>query len=293
MNVIRASVLGYCAGVRRAVDAALREADNLEKEKGGKRKIFTFGPLIHNAITLAELEARGIAVFDGTGGAGDCVIIRAHGVAPSIEADLAERGFRVIDATCPKVKKSQLNAQKLYETGYRVFLAGEKTHAEIQGIQGHAPNAILVENAEQASAEARALFNENPIAATALIGQTTSSFDEYRAIAGAIQAFFPKVEILDTICSATLERQNALKQLCALADAIIIAGGKNSANTRRLLDIAEKTRKPAVLVESADDIPEAFFHYEIIGVSAGASTPDKLIDEIEFFLKTHNKAVLP
>lgn len=278
MKVIRAVVLGYCAGVRRAVDIALREA--LRREK---RKVFTVGPLIHNPQVLAYLNERNIAVLDESSEAapGDCVVIRAHGIDPQKESSLKERGFRIADATCPKVKKSQLSAKELYETGYRVFLAGEKAHAEMRGIQGYAPDAIIVENANQAYFEAGALFSRNPGVAAALIGQTTISFDEYQAIGRAVESFFPAVKIFNTICSATEERQNALKELCAESDAVIIAGGKNSANTRRLLAIAEKMNIPAVLVENAADIPDAFFAYAAVGVSAGASTPDEVIDEIE------------
>jgi 4-hydroxy-3-methylbut-2-enyl diphosphate reductase len=288
-------VLGYCAGVRRAVDIALREA-------AARQKVYTAGPLIHNPAVLETLKVRGVEILEEDVDApcaarGAVVIIRAHGVTPQSEARLRDRGFRIADASCPKVKRSQTLAQELSESGRRVFLAGEKRHAEIAGIQGYAPGGIVVESARDALESARILFAEDPAAETAVIAQTTLSVEDYAAICDALQMVFPRITIYDTICSATRERQNALRTLCEKADAIIIAGGRNSANTRRLVAVARAAHtvsgeatngaavagKPVVLVENAREIPEAFVTgtYNTIGISAGASTPDEVIDEIE------------
>ncbi|MDR2192858.1 MAG: 4-hydroxy-3-methylbut-2-enyl diphosphate reductase [Treponema sp.] len=299
MNVIRASALGYCAGVRRAVEIALREA-----AAAAPHTVYTVGPLIHNPAVLERLKERGIVALEEDGGAGFAAppvshgataVIRAHGITPRAEERLRERGFRITDATCPTVKKNQTLAQGLAETGYRVFLAGEKRHAEIIGIQGYAPGSIVVENAHDALRCARILYAEQPAAKTALIAQTTMSIDEYAAIRESLQTVFPAVTIYDTICSATRERQDALRNLCSKTDAVIIAGGRNSANTRHLLAIAESVYaasgayKPALLVEHAREIPDSFLKggtaYNTIGISAGASTPDDIIDGIERTLR--------
>ncbi|MDR2792184.1 MAG: 4-hydroxy-3-methylbut-2-enyl diphosphate reductase [Treponema sp.] len=301
MNVIRASVLGYCAGVRRAVDIALHEAAS------ASHKVYTVGPLIHNPAVLERLKSRGVMVSEEESEADtavtpvrqdDVAIIRAHGITPKSEERLRERGFRITDATCPKVKKNQMLAKELAETGYRVFLAGEKLHEEIIGIQGYAPGSIVVEDAIQAMQSARALYAEQPAVKTALIAQTTISIDDYTAISETLQTVFPAIMICNTICSATRERQDAIRSLCKKADAVIIAGGRNSANTRHLLAVAESVCaaayaasgvcKPVILVEHAREIPSSFLEgtvYKTIGISAGASTPDDIIDEVERTLR--------
>jgi 4-hydroxy-3-methylbut-2-enyl diphosphate reductase len=216
------------------------------------------------------------------------VIIRAHGVTPQVEAGLTRRGAAIVDATCPKVKASQMKARALSRAGCRIFLAGERDHGEVIGIQGYAPDCVIVANREEAEAAAATLFHEvsagngKPGAPKiALLAQTTLSPEEYRDIAEGIARFFPALERIDTICPATRDRQDALKALCAKVDAVIIAGGRESANTRRLLTIAESCGKPAWLVENARALPPGLGVWQTIGLSAGASAPDAVIDAIE------------
>lgn len=284
MQVIRARVLGYCMGVRRAVEMAACP--------GGPRagRIYTLGPLIHNPQVLAKLKSRGVEILDEAGLPGDlrgaAVIIRAHGVSPGLEAEVSLRGGRVVDATCPKVKAGQLLARSLSGAGYRLFLAGERQHGEIAGIRAYAGDCRIVASPEEAAAAAETLYRETTgkgqaPAGTALLGQTTLSPGEYRAIGEAIRPFFPDLRVEDTICRATRDRQDALTELCGKADALIVAGGRASANTRRLLSMAQALGKPAWLAESAADIPREIAAYSVVGLSAGASTPDEVIDEIE------------
>jgi 4-hydroxy-3-methylbut-2-enyl diphosphate reductase len=282
IKIIRAQVLGFCMGVRRAVELACGEA------KHSTGRVYTLGPLIHNPQVLDDLQRRGITILNEHSIPEDLcdvsVIIRAHGVNPQIEAELRGRGAAVIDATCLRVKASQLKAAALAEAGYRLFLAGEEHHAEIIGIRGYAKSApfcAIVGNAAEAEKTAAALYREAPDAKTALIGQTTISAEEYRAIGEAIAAFFPRLEIAETICPATRERQDSLRELADKTDAIIVAGGKDSANTRRLLSIAETAGKVCTIVETPEDIPRDFFGYKTVGLAAGASTPDSVIDAVE------------
>jgi 4-hydroxy-3-methylbut-2-enyl diphosphate reductase len=298
MLVVRAKVLGFCMGVRRAMDMADAALSQAETGAGGtSRRVYAIGPLIHNPQAMGLLRKRGLEVLDpdrlpadlaaAVGGA--TVIIRAHGISPRLEEMLANSGAAIVDATCPKVKASQLKAQELCGAGYRVFLAGERRHAEIIGIQAYAPGCVVVENAAEARAAAEKLFAEEPAARIALIGQTTGDAAEYKSIAEAIRAFFPELTALNTICGATEARQDSLRELCAQVDAVIVAGGRESANTRRLLDIARSfgqgTRSepgvPAWLVESPDELPAEIAAYHTVGLCAGASTPDALIDGIE------------
>jgi 4-hydroxy-3-methylbut-2-enyl diphosphate reductase len=287
MKVRKARVLGYCMGVRRAVEMAYAAS---ARQNPGEAPVYTMGPLIHNPQVLSDLRARGVEVLDEAALPktleDTVVIIRAHGITPRLEAELVSRGARLVDATCPKVKASQLRARALSEAGYHVFLAGERHHGEIIGIQGFAPDCIIVANREEAEAAAAAvaekLFRGSGINSTktALLAQTTISPEEYQAIGEGIAEFFPDIEIIDTICGATRDRQDALKRLCADVDAVIIAGGRDSANTRRLLAIAQAHGKPCWLAESAADIPPEIAAYTTVGLSAGASTPDAVIDRI-------------
>jgi 4-hydroxy-3-methylbut-2-enyl diphosphate reductase len=280
MRVICADIFGFCMGVRRAVEIAWRASEN-------GLKTYTLGPLIHNSRVLNTLEERGVFSLKEDEipsiQKNAAVIIRAHGVSPIVEKSLRDCGLKALDATCPNVKASQNKAKFFAEKGYRVFLAGEENHAEISGIRAYVQNdyCIVVDSATIAAAAAVELYRKEPSAKTVLIGQTTISPGEYRIIGEEILRYFPNLEIINTICSATLERQEALRKLCKQVDAVIIAGGRGSANTQRLLSLALELRKPAWLVESPKDIPSEIKSYETVGLSAGASTPDGLIDEIK------------
>lgn len=294
-------MLGYCMGVRRAVEMTARVSGGgapapvpdlrlASREGPCAGKIYTLGPLIHNPQVLAKLKSRGVEVLDETRLPGDLrgavVIVRAHGVSPVLEAEVSLRGGRVVDATCPKVKASQNLARSLGRAGYRLFLGGEKQHGEIIGIRAYAGDCIVVASPEEAAEAAADLYRETAgkrpaVIKTALLGQTTLSPGEYRAIGEAIRPFFPDLRVEDTICEATRDRQEALMELCGQVDALIVAGGRASANTRRLLSMAQALGKPAWLVESAGDIPREIAACSVVGLSAGASTPDDVIDEIE------------
>jgi len=292
MTIIRARVLGFCMGVRRAVELATEQAKKAAEEGFA---VYTFGHLIHNPQVLADLEKQGVITLKQNSfeqiqdkGKDSCVIIRAHGISPEAEKTLRGAGCAIIDATCPNVKKNQLKTQELSRAGYSLFLAGESSHAEIEGITGYASSAPfckVVINTQQARDAASALYQTSSNVKTALIGQTTISEEEYANIGNEIKKYFPNLEIVNTICSATAERQQALRELLTKVDAVIIAGGKESANTRRLLLIAQESGKPCAMVERVEEIPKDFYNFNTVGISAGASTPDSLIDEIELALK--------
>ncbi|MCL2479309.1 MAG: 4-hydroxy-3-methylbut-2-enyl diphosphate reductase [Treponema sp.] len=291
MKTIRARVSGFCMGVRRAVDMAIEAAD-----RGGN--VYTCGPLIHNTRVLDNLEKHGIMILgDGEVNSipeGSSVVIRAHGIPPLDEKFLRDRGAKILDATCPHVKVSQKKAEQYAKNGYDVFLAGEKDHGEIIGIKGYAESALtgnpentcmIVSNSAEAEAAAGTLSRQRPDAKTVLIGQTTISPGEYESIGESIRRFFPNLEIIGTICACTADRQNALRELCRITDAVIIAGSRESANTRRLLLLAQDLGKPCWLAESAAEIPAEIMKYETVGIAAGASAPEELIVEIENMLK--------
>jgi len=271
-------------GVRRAVEmsisAAVEAADSCSR-------VYSLGHVIHNPEVLAVLESRGVVSineFELPETLENCsVIIRAHGISPKTESELRNRGCRIIDATCPKVKTSQLKAKELADEGYFLFLAGEAGHAEIKGILGYAKDSFCVTAgcAVEAGKEAAKLYETQGSVKTALLGQTTISENEYGAISESIKKYFPDLKIINTICAATAERQKSLRELLDHVEAVVIAGGRESANTRRLLLIAERSGKPCVLAENAGEIPDSIKNFETVGLCAGASTPDSVIDDIE------------
>ena len=298
--------MGFCSGVRRAVEIAWHESVTLNNVLNGHSpevdpaevgSIYTLGPLIHNPMVLKALSERGVKVLNDeflpVEAINSTVIIRAHGVSPAVETKFSRQGVRILDATCPHVKETQNKAYYYAEKGFKVFLAGEKDHGEIAGIRGYAEAAaesscFVVGSALEAEEIAAEAFFEDQNVNAALIGQTTLNPAEYRAIEEAIQKYIPNLITVDSLCSATSARQKGLKELCKKVDALIIAGGKDSSNTRRLLALARELGKPAWLAETPEELPAEIWGFATVGISAGASTPDELVDMIEEKLNEKN-----
>lgn len=289
MEIIRAELLGMCMGVRRAESAA-REAAGQGRRQG--RKVFTYGPLIHNPQAVAALEKAGVAVLDPErfdSGAldeivrGAIVVIRAHGAPPAVFEHLKRLEASIVDATCPLVLKSQKKAREFADRGYSVLIAGERAHDEVAGILGCAPGAEVVETPTEAKTVAQRAQRPGarPIA---LIAQTTIKQSEYDDIVAQFSACGAPFLAVDTLCPSTSDRQKALADLAERVDAIVVVGGKTSANTRRLFMAARESGKPAWHIESASELPREIFSFNKIGLSAGASTPDSVIEEVEHSL---------
>ena len=289
MKIIRSEILGFCMGVQRAVERAEELVDAKASGRTAGGGIYTLGELIHNPLVLEKLGNKGVKILSENEipPENSTVIIRAHGVSPQIENLLRDRGIKVIDTTCPHVKANQRTARELSNNGLLIFLAGEKNHAELSGIKAHLEDVsgnagcIITGNKTEAENAAEKLFKKDKNMKTALIGQTTINPEEYQNIGRAIKNYFPDLKIVDTICRATEDRQNALRVLCEKAEAVLIIGGKNSANTRELFHLAESMEKPSWLIESPEEIPHEICSYSIIGLAAGASTPASLIDDVE------------
>lgn len=283
MNVIRADILGFCFGVRRAVELAYKALDDYENQK-----IYSLGPLIHNETVLQKLEGKGLIILDedelNSVENESVIIIRAHGVSPEIINLLEEKKCIIIDATCPRVKASQKIVEKHSALKEVVILTGDKNHGEVKGIAGYASKDFyLVQNA----AEAENLVKSECISKdskTFLLSQTTFSSVEFENISNIIKSKIPDLTIQNTICSATKERQEALMELCKKVDGIIVIGGKTSANTIRLFDIAKKSCGFAVHIQSKEEIPEEIKNFKSIGITAGASTPDEIINSVEEYI---------
>ena len=278
MEIIRASVLGFCFGVRRAVELA----EKALSENPGK-KVYSLGPLIHNENALSALEEKGLHILEESDIAeleeGSVVIIRAHGVAPSVTDALEKRGCKIIDATCPRVKASQKMVERYSSENDYVVLTGDKNHGEVIGIAGYAgENFSQIQDYEEAE---RLNIKDGDNKNVILLSQTTYSPKEFEKIENLFKSKFHNLAVMNTICPATNERQQALLELCSQVEGVLVVGGKNSANTKRLYQTAAANCKIAAHIQSAADIPQEFFNLKTIGITAGASTPDEIIEDVE------------
>lgn len=287
MNVIKADTLGYCMGVRRAVESA-----EVALKEYKEKKVYSLGSLIHNTVALEELEQKGLRVLEEKDlesiDSNTVVVIRAHGISPEVKAKIEKQKASVIDATCPRVTVSQNRVAEFSSKGYGIILAGDKGHAEVEGIRGFAlGNFFCVQNLE----EARKLVNSPELKKTEslknspeekylLLCQTTFNPQEFEKISDFLKTHIFNLEVINTICPATRQRQDALERLCKVVDGVVVVGGKKSANTIRLYQKAASFVKNAVHIEKADEIPDFFKSLETVGVTAGASTPDNVIDEV-------------
>jgi len=258
-------------GVKRVVDMAYRAMD-----KASGLPVVTLGPLIHNTQEIARLTANGIAVADeATLPEQGTVIIRAHGVAPQAYEELKARGLKIMDGTCPYVHYSQRKAVELQREGYKVVIIGDKHHPEITGILGFINNdAIVVKSLEEVGALPQ-------LDRIGVIAQTTISPKKFDAILDALRQRAAEVKVCETICDATEENQAAIRELSAEVDLLYVVGGRHSANSNKLVETAREKCPRSFLIETADEVnPEDLPGVRRIGISAGASTPDWMIQRV-------------
>ncbi len=272
MNIEIAQYSGYCYGVERAFRMAKDTASSKHKN------IYTLGPLIHNDQAVGALkDQQGISVVDSLDDVpSGTVIIRTHGLPPSIIEKAKEKGLDVVDATCPFVKKAQNFARELVEDGYHLVIVGEKDHPEVIGIKAHANNnADVVEDEEEVrrlGVDARKL---------GIVIQTTQESGKVGRIIALLALKAANVKIYNTICDATHQRQFAARELAERVDVMIVVGGKHSGNTRRLTDICRTAGALTFHIERAEEIEEDWFEgAENVGITAGASTPDFVLKQV-------------
>ena len=261
-------------GVRRAVDTVL---DIAQHEKG--RRIYTYGPLIHNPQTIELLKNRGITAISDIHEIPDKkqagLIIRAHGIAPGERKKIKESGIKIIDATCPKVGYVQAIIKKHTALGYTVIIAGDREHPEVDGLWGYTEGRGIIVSTLTDAEKLPAMDK------VCIVAQTTQDTDHYTNIVNKIQEKNPQAVVFNTICSSTERRQEDIITLASEMDALFVVGGKNSANTCRLADLAKKQNTPTFHIETAEEIKDIdLTPYKSIGVSAGASTPNWIIDQV-------------
>ena len=284
MNVIRASRAGFCMGVA----LALRKLDSMVAAREGEQ-VATLGEIIHNPQVLEDYAQKGVRRLGSASEAeaGMAVLIRAHGITRSMEEELRGRCSRVEDATCPRVKKAQLAIAEATEPGRELLLYGEADHPEVRGLISYAagPSHIFSSPEELASLLSSVSFEGRAVVLAAQTTQDRLIFDEMRSDLSS--RFGDSLTVLDTICDATRQRQEEAGELAGRVQAMVVAGGKTSGNTRRLAELARMRGVPTVLVETADELDKAFFEgIETVGLTAGASTPGYIIDEVEARLRS-------
>jgi (E)-4-hydroxy-3-methyl-but-2-enyl pyrophosphate reductase len=275
VKVRLAKTAGFCMGVRRALEMVLSEAN---KKQGA---IYTYGPLIHNQQVMKLLETKKVEVFqEGKTIREGTLVIRAHGIPPQERKLLKASGLKVMDATCPRVARVQALIRYHTGKGYTAVIVGDHDHAEVIGLKGHGNGkAHVVSSANE--------VDQLPEAEKVIVvAQTTQEKQNFDAVVAAVKRRFPDALIFDTICDATRNRQDEVRALAPHVDAIVVVGGYHSGNTRRLAQVAQSTGLPVFHVETAEELDkERLASMEVVGVTAGASTPNwmirKVVQEVE------------
>jgi len=272
LEIVLAANAGFCMGVRRALKLTLDAANR----HTSPRPIATVGPLIHNRHVLEILARKGIVVLDGrSGGAPGTAVIRAHGVSPAERDRLNRCARRVIDATCPHVRRVQRIAEKYCAEGYHCLVVGDRGHGEVEGVLSHARGrGIVVSRLED-------LEGLPPMDKVAVVAQTTQDPDLFADVVEKVRREHPDCLVFDTICRSTRERQAEAEGLARRVDVMVVVGGFDSANTRRLAGICARTGTPTYHVESAEELDiDRLLECRRIGVTAGASTPHWMIQRV-------------
>jgi len=272
MKVRVAKNAGFCMGVRRALDLVLNAARDLQPDE----IIHTYGPLIHNNQVLEILEKRGIRCLQDMEKAEQGrIAIRAHGIPPQERKEIRQRGFKIINATCPRVAKVQGIIKKHALRGYGVVIVGDDNHAEVIGLKGFANGRAHVLNTVE---EVEQLPSMDKVL---VVAQTTQDERAFKAIAALIEERYPGVEIYNTICDSTHNRQEEVRSLCKEVEAMVVVGGHHSGNTKRLAEIAAATGIPTFHIETEEELDlRKFQELTVVGVTAGASTPHWLLRQV-------------
>lgn len=280
MEILLSSPRGFCAGVERAIKIVDQALELLP------HPIYVNHEIVHNSHVIKNFEEQGVIFVEGINNVPEksTLIFNAHGVPPSLVQEAKEKEMRVIDATCPLVSKVHFEAIRYAKQGFKILLIGHERHPEVVGVVGEAPHDIfIVETPEDV---AKLPFDENE--KLAYITQTTLSVDDCQVVADALKARYPNIQQpkKSDICYATTNRQHAIKTIAEEADISIVVGSKNSSNSNRLREVAENKGITAYLVNSSSDMQKDWFiGHEKVGITAGASTPEDIVQEVIAWLK--------
>lgn len=286
MELIIARTAGFCMGV----DMALRKLDQALAHTPRTGNIYTLGPIIHNPQVLQYYAQRGVQQISPHTSLcpDDTVVIRAHGIPLHIQKHYAATGVTLLDATCPKVKKAQVMIQRQAKQNKHLLLFGEREHPEVQGLISYARNYTIFESMDELQS-----CTLHPEKKYFLAAQTTQDCDMFASISSYLYEYIDaKMTVVDTICTATKERQDEVRHIANKVQLMVIVGGRTSGNTRRLAQIAHESGVETVHVETPDELLLDQVHgVEHIGLTAGASTPAWIIDDVAHCLRTGQKSV--
>ena len=278
MSVELAKTAGFCFGVKRAVDTVYQQIEQYRGEK-----IFTYGPIIHNEEVIKDLRSHGVEVLNDeeelkTADA-DVVVIRSHGVAKYIYDIMEERGITCVDATCPFVKKiHKIVAEKSAEGSY-IVIVGNGEHPEVQGIRGWAGEQVTV---VQTPEDAERFELPDKDQKVCIVAQTTFNYNKFKELVEIISKKRYDIVVLNTICNATKERQTEARQIAARVDAMVVIGDKRSSNTQKLFEICKEECLNTYYIQTLDDLDiNQLRSVETVGITAGASTPNNIIEEVQ------------
>ena len=278
MSVELAKTAGFCFGVKRAVDTVYQQIEQYRGEK-----IFTYGPIIHNEEVIKDLRSHGVEVLNDeeelkTADA-DVVVIRSHGVAKYIYDILEERGITCVDATCPFVKKIHMIVAEKSAEGSYIVIVGNGEHPEVQGIRGWAGEQVTV---VQTPEDAERFELPDKDQKVCIVAQTTFNYNKFKELVEIISKKRYDIVVLNTICNATKERQTEARQIAARVDAMVVIGDKRSSNTQKLFEICKEECLNTYYIQTLDDLDiNQLRSVESVGITAGASTPNKIIEEVQ------------
>ena len=276
MQVKVARSAGSCFGVQRAVDTVYEQAEQ------GVRPIYTYGPIIHNEVVVRDLEEKGVRVLNGkeelsciTEGT---VIIRSHGVGREIYEQISEQGLHCVDATCPFVKKIHRTVERESAAGKQIVIIGNDRHPEVEGIKGWCSTpAVVLESPEQARN-----FELPKTVPLCIVSQTTFNYKKFQDLVEILDKKRYDRSVVNTICNATEERQAEARQIAGEVDAMIVIGGSHSSNTQKLFEICSNECKNTYYIQTVEDLDLGVLRSTgLIGITAGASTPKKIIEEVQ------------
>ena len=281
MKVLLAKTAGFCFGVKRAVDTVYQQV-----EENKDCKIYTFGPIIHNDEVIKDMQAKGVTVLEGEEdlqkAKNGIVIKRSHGVPKRICDRMDELGIQYVDATCPFVKKIHKIAMEKAEEGAFLVVIGNPVHPEVEGIMGWAgEDAAVISTAEEA--EHLTVPEDRKIC---VVAQTTFNYNKFKELVEIISKRRYDISVLNTICSATKERQTETARIADRVDAMIVIGDKRSSNTQKLFEICKNACNNTYYIQTLDDLNvNQLRSVETVGITAGASTPNNIIEEVQNYVR--------
>ena len=278
-EVILAKSAGFCFGVKRAMDTVY--------EQTGKKNVYTFGPIIHNEEVVKDLEKKGVFVINTMEELDDItegtVIIRSHGVSSAVYEALRKKGVEIVDATCPFVLKIHNIVKQESANGKQIVIIGNEKHPEVEGIMGWSKTQVhLVDTVEKAQN-----LQLDPQREVCIVSQTTFNYNKFKELVEIISEKGYNIIIRNTICNATEERQTEAREIAKRVDAMIVVGGSSSSNTRKLYEICKNECKDTYYIQTLNDLDmTSLGKADCIGITAGASTPNNIIQEVYTNVRT-------